>query len=105
MILDKLGWTEETIVSNLFSDIDIKNIPAFLLQMINSQRLIREAEKLYELQYSSFAIPPSVYNIRCYPHLEAMRESYAFVIYFVITDSLFYLIPAVVSTVSLFRFV
>ena len=33
-----------------------------------------------------------------------MRESYAFVAYFVITDSLFYFIPIIVSTFSLFRF-
>ena len=34
-----------------------------------------------------------------------MRESYAFVIYFVITDALFYLIPVIVCTFSLVRFV
>ena len=92
------------IVTNPFSDIDIKYIPAFLLQMINDQFLLRHTEKIYELQHTSFAIPPSIYNFRCYVHLERMRESYVFVVYFVITDSFFYLIPVIVSTFSLVRF-
>ena len=92
------------IVTNPFSDIDIKYIPAFLLQMINNQFLLRHTEKIYELQHTSFAIPPSIYNFRCYSHLERMRESYVFVVYFVITDSLFYLIPVMVSSFSLVRF-
>ena len=42
-----------------------------------------------------------LYNFKCYYHLEMMRESYAFIVYFVITDSLFYLIPIIVSTFTL----
>ena len=74
--------------------------------MINDRWLVREPEKLYELQYSSFAIPPSIYNFKCYWHLERMRESYAFAVYFVITDSLFFcLLPVIISTFSLVRFI
>ena len=65
---------------------------------------MREPDKLYEFQYTSFAIPPSLYSFECYHHLEMMRESYAFVFYFVVTDSLFYLIPAAVSAFSIVRF-
>ena len=65
---------------------------------------MREPEKLYELQYSSFAIPPSLYSFECYHHLETMRESYAFVIYFVFIDSLYYLIPIAVSSFSFVQF-
>ena len=95
---------EELVVTNPFSDIDVKYVPAMLLQMINDRFLLRQTEKVYELQHSSFAIPPSIYNFRCYDHLERMRESYAFVVYFVITDSLFYLVPIIVSTFCLVRF-
>ena len=91
-------------VTNPFSDIDVKYIPAFLLHKINDQFLVRQTEKIYELQHSSFAIPPSIYNFRCYEHLERMRESYVFVVYFVITDSLFYFVPIIVSTFCLVRF-
>ena len=75
-----------------------------MLQLINSRFLVRETEQIYELQFSSLAIPQSLFNFRCYPHLEKMRESYAFVLYFVVCDSLFYLIPIIVSTFSLVRF-
>ena len=92
------------IVTNPFSDINIKYIPTFLLHMINDQFFLRHTEKIYELQHTSFAIPPSIYNFRCYSHLERMRESYVFIVYFVIADSLFYLIPVIVSTFSLVRF-
>ena len=92
------------VVTNPFSYIDIKYIPAFLLQTINDRFLLRHTEKIYELQHTSFAIPPAIYNFRCYVHLERMRESYVFVVYFVITDSLFYLIPVIVSTFTLVRF-
>ena len=95
---------EELVVTNPFSDMEVKYVPALLLQMINDRILLRQTEKVYELQHSSFAIPPSIYNFRCYAHLERMRESYAFVVYFVITDSLFYLVPIVVSTFCLVRF-
>ena len=76
-----------------------------LIQTINDRFLIREPEQLYELQFSSFSIPPSLYNFQCYPHLEKMRESYAFVLYFVFADSLFYFVPIIVCTFSLVRFV
>ena len=33
-----------------------------------------------------------------------MRESYAFILYFVVTDSIFYLVPILVSTFSIVRF-
>ena len=95
---------EDMVVTNPFSDIDIKYIPAFLLQKINDRRLLRHTEKIYELQHTSFAMPPAIYNFRCYVHLERMRESYAFVVYFVITDSLFYLIPIIISSFSLVKF-
>ena len=36
--------------------------------------------------------------------MERTRESYGFVIYFVITDSIFYLVPIIISTFSLARF-
>ena len=52
------------VVTNPFSDIDIKYIPAFLLQMINDRFLLRHTEKIYELQHTSFAMPPSIYNFR-----------------------------------------
>ena len=35
---------------NPFSDIDVKYIPALLASNINDKRLLREPEKLYELQ-------------------------------------------------------
>ena len=91
-------------MSTPFSYIDVKYVPAFLLQRINDRFLIREPEKLYELQFSSLTIPPSIYNFKCYFHLERIRESYGFVIYFVITDSIFYLVPVIISTFSLARF-
>ena len=72
--------------------------------MINDKFLMREPDKMYELQYSSFAIPPSHYSFKCYHHLEMMRESYTFVLYFVVTDTLFYLIPIAISTFSVIRF-
>ena len=90
-------------VKNPFSDVDFKYIPAFLLQMINDRILLRQPEKLYELQHSSFAMPPYISNYECRPHMEKMRESYAFVVYFVMTDSLFYFIPIIISTFSLVR--
>ena len=96
--------TEESIISDPFGMVDIKYIPAILLQKINDGLFVREPEKLYELQYSSFAIPPYLYNFRCYPHLEWMRESYAFVLYFVIADSLYYVVPIIISIYSLVRF-
>ena len=87
-----------------FSALQVKYMPAFLLQIINARFFMREPEQLYELQYSSFAIPESLYNFRCYHHLEKMRESYAFVLYFVVTDSLFYFVPIIVCSFSLVRF-
>ena len=95
---------EELLVTNPFSDLDIKYIPAFLLQMINNQFLLRKTEEIYELQHTSFAMPPSIYNFRCHSHLEKMRDSYVFVVYFVITDSLFYLFPIIISTFALVKF-
>ena len=85
------------------SDVKDKYMPAFVLQAINDKAL-REPERMYELQYSSWAIPPTLYNFKCYPHLERMRESCVFVVYFVICDSLFCLIPIIVSVFSLVRF-
>ena len=95
---------EESITTNPYSDVDIKYIPAFLMQMINERFLMREPEKLYELQFSSFANPPRAYNFKCYHHLEKMRESSAFLVYFVITDSLFCFFPLVICAFSLVRF-
>ena len=100
----ELGF-EEVIASTPFTHVDLEYIPAILLQKINDRFLIREPDKLYELQFSSLAIPPSIYNFKCYPHLSRMRESYGFVLYFVITDSLFYLIPIIITTFSFIRFV
>ena len=99
------GISEETVTFNPFSDLRVKYVPASLLQTVNDRFLLREPEQLYELQFSSFAIPPTLFSFECYHHLEDMRESYAFVIYFVITDALFYLIPVIVCTFSLVRFV
>ena len=96
---------EVTMTFDPFSALQVKYMPAFLLQLLNNHFGLREPEQLYELQYSSFAIPESLYNFRCYHHLEKMRESYAFVLYFVITDSLFYFVPIVVCSFSLVRFV
>ena len=95
---------EVSVTFDPFMDIRVKYLPARLLQLINTRFLVRETEQIYELQFSSFAIPQSLFNFRCYHHLEKMRESYAFVFYFVVCDSLFYLIPIIVSTFSLVRF-
>ena len=95
---------EELLATNPYSDMDIKYVPALLLQRINDQFMLRHTEQIYELQHTSFAMPPSIYNFRCHGHLERMRESYMFVVYFVITDSLFYLFPIIISTLSLVRF-
>ena len=94
---------DKTFQFNPLSELEVKYIPAFVLQAIND-KFLREPEQLYELQYSSLAIPPSLYNFQCYAHLEYMRESYAFVVYFVICDTLFCLIPIIVSVFSLVRF-
>ena len=41
------------VVFNPFSDVDVKFIPAFLLNMINDKILMQEPEKIYELQVNS----------------------------------------------------
>ena len=43
-------FTEEVVVTNPFSDVNYKYIPAFMLTIINDRLLVREPDKLYELQ-------------------------------------------------------
>ena len=95
---------EESVTFNPFSDVRVKYVPAWLLQIVNDRFLLREPDQLYELQFSSLSIPPTLFSFECYYHLESMRESYAFVVYFVITDTLFYLIPIIVCSFTLIRF-
>ena len=95
---------EESVTFNPFSDFSVKYVPAWLLHKIRDRFLMREPDQLYELQFSSFSIPPTLFSFQCYPHLENMRDSYAFVIYFVVTDTLFYIIPIFVCSFTLLRF-
>ena len=72
-------------------------LPRYLLDYINHQ----QADELtYELQHTSIALPFQFFSPRCSFHLDQMRDSLAFQLYFVMTDCLLLVVIIIVVVYS-----
>ena len=79
-----------------------KLLPSYLLDFINSES---QFEISYELQHTSVALPFQHFSPMCSFHLNQMRDSLVFQIYFVMFDSIFLIIiisVVIYSTVYFF---
>ena len=66
-----------------------KLLPPYLVDYINSEK---QFELTYELQHTSIAMPFQHYSPKCAFHLDKMRGSLVFQIYFVMCDCIFLII-------------
>ena len=72
-------------------------VPPYLLDYINRQQ---HNQYPFELQHSSLTIPFYHISPKCTWHLDAMRDSLAFQLYFVMSDCLIPLVAIIVITYS-----
>ena len=79
-----------------------KLLPRYLLDYVNS---LQQFDLTFELQHTSIALPFQHFSPKCYFHLDQMRDSLVFQLYFVLTDCLFLVVIIIVviySTVFFF---
>ena len=72
-------------------------LPSYLLDYVNG---VQQYEMVYELQHSTTALPFHQMSPECKHHLDAMRDSLAFQLYFVMSDCLLLVAAIIVITYS-----
>ena len=76
-------------------------LPPYLLDIANS---MGQHELIYEMQHTSMAMPFTHFSPECTYHLDQMRDSLVFQIYFVMFDCLFLIMVISVVTYSTLYF-